>query len=141
MGNPSEHSHYWCQLCLFVKLLTLLWMCHLPLSQLAVLPPPSVASLTLRLCSGRGHDHGHASQHGTGGGGQGAGGGFGTHCEPQAVLQDPGKHPIGGRRSWLRVCFISRCTRSCIRASSWSSCGAPKQHRALVLQMCNKMWK
>lgn len=28
---------------------------------------------------------------------------FGPHCEPQAVLQDPGKHPAGDTRSWLRV--------------------------------------
>lgn len=40
-----------CQLC----------MCHLPLCQLAVLPPPSVSSLSLAPCSTRGHGHGNSS--------------------------------------------------------------------------------
>lgn len=36
---------------------------------------------------------------------------------------------------------LSRCTRSCIRASSQPSHRGLKQDRALVLQMCSKTWK
>ena len=117
-------------------------MCYLPLTLLAVLPPPSIPSLSPCLCSAREHAHGNASHHGTE---KGTGGGFVPRCELQAVLQDSGKHPAGDTSSWLRVCRslapLSRCTRFCSRGRRWSSHGALKQGRALVLQLCNKMWK
>lgn len=76
----------------------------------AVLPPPTVLSLSPCLCSPRGRDHGHASHHGTE---RGTGGGIGPHGEPRAVLQDPGKHPTGDARSCVCV------------AASLSSADAP----------------
>lgn len=136
LGNPTRHLHYWCQLCLFINLSAPLCMCHLPLAQLAVLPTPSMPSLSLCHCSARGRDHGHASHHGMG---QRRSGGFGPPREPLALLQDPDKHPAGDACSWLHVCHrlapLSRCTRSCIGASSWSSDGALKYNQVLVLQM------
>lgn len=103
----------------------------------AVLPPPTAPSLSPCLCSPRGRDHGHASHHGTE---QGTGGGIEPHDEPQAVLQDPGKHPTGDARSCVCV------------AASLGSADAPgpgsepaaeglKQDTAPLSQMCNQMWE
>lgn len=67
---------------------------------------------------------------------QGRGGGFAL----RAVLQDPGKHPAGGTRSWLHL-SQPRSTQQMHRVLYQGRQLSPKQDRALVLQMCNKMWK
>lgn len=76
------------------------------------------------------HDHGHASHHNME---QGRGGGFGPHCEPQAVLQDSGKHATGDTHSWLPVIAV-------LLYSADAPGPISEQDTALVWQTC-KMWK
>lgn len=127
LPSPDETFEVYWVICLgictagvsFTKLPALLWMCHLPLSQLAVSPPPSVSSLSPVPCSPRGHGHGNASHHSVE---QGRVSGLGQKRKiPGCVSVTP----------WL--------------PSADAAGPVPDQlpHRALKQDrhMCNKMWK